>query len=113
MSLTWHGPQIDAQMTQAVVRGLNRSAADVQRATIPKTPRDTGKLRNSLKVSEATAATLEAAIYSELDYSVHQHEIFSFKRTTGGPKFLEQAMWEYRNQFIATISEEVRKATGS
>lgn len=113
MSLDWRGPEVEAAVALGLLNGLNRSAADVQRATIPKTPRDTGRLRNSLKVEPATHTTLAAAVYSDLDYSVHQHEIFRFNRTVGGPKFLERAMWEYRNQFLSTISEEVRKATGT
>lgn len=113
MTLDWRGPEIDATITQGIISGLNVSANDVQRATIPKTPEDTGALRNSLKVATATPGTLVSAVYSGLDYSVHQHEIFSFNRTTGGPKFLERAMWEYRNDFLNTISSEVRKATGT
>ena len=87
--MTWNGPIIDPAVTQGAVAGLNLSAYEVQQRTLRKVPRDTNALANSLVIHQATPASLEAAVYSDSPYAVYQHELFSYRRRVGQPKFLE------------------------
>lgn len=112
MVLKWYGPEVHAAITNGAVNGLNRAAEKLRNKTRPLTPRETGALRESLQTSDATKASMEAAVYTENPYAVYQHEIFSYRRRVGGPKFLERAANDYRQQFSRDLMQAIREAGG-
>lgn len=106
--VTWHGDHIDTTITQGCVAGLNLAAYEVQGRAQRRTPKKTGALSDSLIIHQATPEGLEAAVYSTLDYAVYQHEIFSYRRSSGGPKFLEKAALEYERAFRQLVGKTIR-----
>jgi hypothetical protein len=112
MALKWYGPQVDAAITAAAVTGLNTGAQKVTEDTIKRAPHETGALRASFKIEPATAGNLEAAVYSDNPYAVYQHEIISYRRRIGGPKFLENAANAYEKQFRADMMQALADAGG-
>jgi hypothetical protein len=112
MALKWYGPQVDAAITGAAVHGLNNAAKTVAEDAKSRTPYETGALRASLQVAEATSDFLVSAVYSDNPYAVYQHELFSYRRVTGGPKFLENAANNYEKQFRADMMNAIAEAGG-
>lgn len=106
--LRWNGPIIDSAVTQGAVAGLNLAAYEVQQRSLRKVPRDTNKLANSLLIRQATPDGLEAAVYSDLEYAVYQHEIFSYRRRVGQPKYLESAALEFENGFRKLVAKTIK-----
>lgn len=104
----WHTEAVDSEITQGAVAGLNLAAYEVQGRAQRKAPKRTGTLRESMVLHQATPDGLEAAVYSTLDYIVYQHELFSYRRASGGPKFLEKAANEYERAFVQLVGETIR-----
>jgi len=113
MDLKWYGPQVDQMITAGAAAGLNASAQKVCEDAKRRTPHRTGALQDSLKVATAEPHNLVAIVYSDSPYAVYQHEIFSYRRTTGQPKFLESAANDYRKQFQQDLMNAIGKAGGS
>lgn len=106
--LHWNGPIIESAVTQGAVAGLNLSAYEVQQRSLRKVPRDTNTLANSLLIRQATPDGLESAVYSNLSYAVYQHELFSYKRRRGQPKYLESAALQFENGFRKLVAKTIK-----
>lgn len=106
--LEWHGPAVTAAVAEGAVNGLNAAAKEVQQRARRKTPVKTGALSESLQVAEATSGHLESIVYSDSHYAVYQHELFSYNRGSGQPKFLEAAAREFKNGFQKVMFEHLK-----
>lgn len=108
MTVVSHREAVDSAITQGAVAGLNLAAYEVQGDARKKAPKLTGTLERSMLIHQATPEGLEAAVYSTLHYIVYQHEIFSYRRSNGGPKFLERAALEYERAFRQQVAKTIR-----
>lgn len=106
--VTWHGDVVGAAIAEGAVEGLNEAAYEVQQRARRATPKKTGTLRDSLELSLATQDGLEAAVYSSLDYAVYQHEIFSYSRRSGQPKFLEGPALKFEMGFRRMVANAIK-----
>lgn len=109
VELDWRGDEVNRVIVNGAVAGLNRSAVELQERTRSKTPVKTGALQQSIQVAEATSDHLEAIVFSDSPYAVYQHELFSYSRSNGQPKFLEAAAREFKNGFIKMVSDTLRE----
>lgn len=85
--------RIIALHRQAAAEGLTEFAEFVRDETRPRTPNDpaTGgdDLSGSLTVEPATGSDLEAAVYTNAEHAVYQHEALNIQHPTGEAKYLE------------------------
>lgn len=80
-----------ARLERAAVATVNRQAVYAQQVAVPLTPIEYGDLRDSEQVVPAAPGQLEAALVSNLEYSIYVHEDLDAQHTEGGPKFFEKA----------------------
>lgn len=110
MTLNWYGDAINQKITAGAIRGLTKAASYVHSRTIPKTPIDTGALRNSLQITPASFGNPQSSIHSNLPYAVIQHERMDFAHPGGGQaKFLELAVRESSDAITTIINSEIQR----
>lgn len=111
-NINWNGNAVQEMVTANAVRGLNQAAAFLQARTVPRTPKDTGELRNSLVIQPAEPGRLYSAVGSNLAYAVRQHEELGYRHKHGEAKFLERTMHDQAPQLQRIIANNLnRKAT--
>ena len=108
MELQWYGDEVDSAIALGAVEGLNHGAHAVLNRTLERVPRRTNALADSLQVMEATVTSLEAAVYTHNEYAVYQHELFSYRRRVGQPKYLESAALDYQEDFQRHVGRLIR-----
>lgn len=101
-----------ALVTDGAVEGLNLAAERVRGVSVARTPLQYGDLRSSQTVVPATAGGLEAAIVSDLPYSVIVHEDLTARHPVGQAKFLESASAESIPEVNEIIAAAVRRKLG-
>lgn len=111
--LQWYGDEVEAKVTQGAVEGLNMAAQEVQQGAQRRSPVATGALQNSIQVALATPDHLESIVFSDSPYAVYQHELFSYRRRTGQPKYLESAAVSYERDFRQLVGKTIRDYVGS
>jgi hypothetical protein len=108
--------QIIARMRAAAADGLNESAELVRKVTRERTPDDPATsgddLPGSLTVDEATPDHLEAAVYTDSEYAVYQHENLTLSHPTGQSKFLETGTLDSRAEVEQIQAAAVRRKLG-
>lgn len=109
MNITWNGRQVSQQVARGAVRGLNQAAAFLQGKAVPRTPKDTGELRNSLTIHPASTSTPFSAVTSNLVYATRQHEELGYRHKYGEAKFLERPMYEHRDELQAIIANNMNR----
>ena len=108
MELRWYGDDVDTAIVTGAVESLNTGAEAVLHRTLERVPRKTNALAESLTIQEASVTNLEAAVYTDNEYAVYQHEIYSYRRRVGGPKYLEKAALEYEKDFQRQVGRMIR-----
>lgn len=98
----------------AVARGLNKFGEHLKSKVIDVTPMDTGELRRSIYMKEATEGNLTVEVGSSgaiAPYNVYAHEIPKLNYTTAGTgsKFLERPFYEEKDKIKTFIKAEVKK----
>jgi hypothetical protein len=111
----------------AAAKSLNDSGFDLEGKAINLAPIDTGALRKSGMVNEATPQNLLVQVgvgyegspalveghASPAMYALRQHEELTWKHPNGGQaKFLEQPFKENINKYVDDLADAVRKAVG-
>lgn len=105
---------IKKKLDIAVARGLNKFGEHLKGKVIDATPMDTGELRRSIYMKEATEGNLTVEIGSSgaiAPYNVYVHEIPKINYTTAGTgyKFLERPFYEEKSKIKTFIKTEVKK----
>lgn len=108
MELRWYGDDVDTAIVRGAVESLNSGAEEVHRRMLERVPRRTNALADSFEIQQASVSNLEAAVYTFNGYAVYQHEIYSYRRRTGGPKYLEKAALEYEKDFQRHVGQMIR-----
>lgn len=105
---------IKKKLDIAVARGLNKFGEHLKGKVIDATPMDTGELRRSIYMKEATEGNLTVEIGSSgaiAPHNVYVHEIPKLNYTTAGTgsKFLERPFYEEKDKIKDFIKAEVKK----
>lgn len=105
---------IKNKLDVAVARGLNKFGEHLKSKVIDATPMDTGELRRSIYMKEATEGNLTVEVGSSgaiAPYNVYVHEIPKLNYTTAGTgsKFLERPFYEEKDKIKDFIKAEVKK----
>lgn len=105
---------IKKKLDIAVARGLNKFGEHLKGKVIDATPMDTGELRRSIYMKEATEGNLTVEVGSSgaiAPYNVYVHEIPKLNYTTAGTgsKFLERPFYEEKSKIKTFIKTEVKK----
>lgn len=105
---------IKKKLDIAVARGLNKFGEHLKGKVIDATPMDTGELRRSIYMKEATEGNLTVEVGSSVaiaPYNVYVHEIPKLNYTTAGTgsKFLERPFYEEKDKIKDFIKAEVKK----
>ena len=105
---------IKKKLDMAVMRGLNKFGEHLKGKVIDATPMDTGELRRSIYMKEATEENLTVEVGSSgaiAPYNVYVHEIPMTNYTTAGTgsKFLERPLYEEKDKIKGFIKAEVKK----
>ena len=105
---------IKKKLDMAVMRGLNKFGEHLKGKVIDATPMDTGELRRSIYMKEATEENLTVEVGSSgaiAPYKVYVHEIPMTNYTTAGTgsKFLERPFYEEKDKIKGFIKAEVKK----
>lgn len=105
---------IKKKLDMAVMRGLNKFGEHLKGKVIDATPMDTGELRRSIYMKEATEENLTVEVGSSgaiAPYNVYVHEIPMTNYTTAGTgsKFLERPFYEEKDKIKGFIKAEVKK----
>lgn len=105
---------IKKKLDIAVARGLNNFGEHLKGKVIDATPMDTGELRRSTYMKEATEENLTVEVGSSgaiAPYNVYVHEIPMTNYTTAGTgsKFLERPFYEEKDKIKGFIKAEVKK----
>lgn len=108
--------RIAAQVRAAMADALTEAAEAVQETARERTPDDpaTGgdDLRASITVDPATAGSLEAAVYTNSEYALYQHENLTLNHPTGQSKFLESAALDSADEVQQIVAAAVRRRLG-
>ena len=105
---------INKKLDIEVARGLNKFGEHLKGKVIDATPMDTGELRRSIYMKEATEGNLTVEVGSSgaiAPYNVYVHEIPKLNYTTAGTgsKFLERPFYEEKDKIKDFIKAEVKK----
>lgn len=105
---------IKKKLDIAVARGLNKFGEHLKGKVIDATPMDTGELRRSIYMKEATESNLTVEVGSSgaiAPYNVYVHEIPKINYTTPGTgyKFIEKPFYEEKDKIQTFIKAEVKK----
>lgn len=109
LNINWNGQAIEQVVTANAVRGLNQAAAHLQTRTVPRTPKDTGELRNSLVIQPAEPGRLYSSVGSNLSYAVRQHEELGYRHTVGEAKFLERTLHDQASSLQRIIANNLNR----
>lgn len=99
-------------MLAGVAKGLNQGLEVLAAAALPVTPKDTGRLRGSQKITRATAGNRQGAVSYDTPYAVIQHENLGYHHTTPGTsaKYLERPLLANREKMLQAVANGVREA---
>lgn len=98
------------QISEATPRAINDCALDLMGKSVPLAPIDTGDLRGSAHVDNATSSHMTAILSYQEVYALRQHEELSYNHPKGGQaKYLEQPFKENSNKYVQHIKDSVRK----
>lgn len=108
--------QLIAMMREAAAEGLTEGAGVVQRVTRERTPDDPATsgddLPGSITVQPATPNDLEAAVYTDSEYAVYQHENLTLQHPIGQSKYLETGTQDSRAEVEQVQADAVRRRFG-
>ena len=95
-----------------IKEAMKKSIKDIEKATVPITPIDTGKLRKSLKTGQRITAT-RGVIGTGLGYALYQHETTGLNHPGGGEaKYLEtgtqDSMKKIQKNFGLAVDETLK-----
>lgn len=109
--------EVVARMRAGAAHGLTQGAHRAAAVAVPKTPRETGDLRSAVANGVVPARpegeqVVARIVVDGLPYAVRQHEDLTLRHDDGGPKFLERAVVETREQVVQIVAAAVRRAAG-
>ncbi|MGY0023756.1 hypothetical protein ACVHNB_32905 [Streptomyces sp. YJ-C3] len=108
--LRFDGSAVTRETRAAASRGLYLGAEHVLGKSNERVPLDEGTLQHSGTASVDEAA-LTAAVSYDGPYAVVQHERLDFRHAPGREaKFLENALNSSRDEVMALVAAEVRRA---
>lgn len=92
---------------------LNQGAQRLMDLSIPRTPKDIGNLRDATQVVPATPGELVAGVVNDSIYAAYQHEAgggWHYTEPGTGPKFLEGAAMDNRNEIMGIVAATIRRS---
>jgi hypothetical protein len=96
----------------AAAKGLNKAGQLLKSKSMPLVPIDTGDLRGSGNVREASPAELEAQVGYSTPYAVAVHEDLAANHPNGGQaKYLEEPAREHEGTMLSIISDALKEVS--
>lgn len=117
MVLYWHGDQVEAAVKAAAARGLNQAAEELLSLSKALVPVDSGDLRSSGSVDQASAGDLESRVTYNTPYAVIQHERLDFhhptvKNPNAQAKYLEAPARENETELLGIVAQTIKRSMG-
>lgn len=117
MALEWRGDEAIARVTAGAILGLNKAAEALLADSKALVPVDSGDLRRSGAVVQATMSDPQSAVTYNTPYAVKQHEDLSLHHPpTPNPKaqakYLEAPARQNADKYSAIVAAEIRREVG-
>ena len=113
--IIWNGEDVKAEISGALVDGLNLAAEFLLGESKKQVPFDVGSLSDTGQVLEAETPEEGSAVLYDTPYAarLHEHPEYNFD-TSSNPgakgKYLEDPALEHRDTLRAIIAQKVRAA---
>jgi hypothetical protein len=106
-TFTWQGPRVTRAVARGAARGVNLALERLRALSVPLAPLDTGALRNSASIRDATDATAEGFLVFDTPYAAVQHERLDYAHDDGQAKYVEEPMMEHGAELMSIVAREV------
>lgn len=111
VSLEWHGPEVEARLTEAGGDGIGKAAEHLLETSRQVVPLEEGTLeRSGVAAHEGT----KAVVAYDTVYAVYQHERLDLRHDNGRTaKYLETPAHEQADAMVELVAAEIRRALGA
>lgn len=103
----WNGDIVSAILKANAAEALNHGAELLRGYSQPLAPIDTGILRATGQVTQATPNHLEAHVSYDTPYAVKQHEELDYRHDEGQAKYLEAPLEAHRGEISQAIASRI------